>query len=228
MQNVRESYSDFHQAKRQGHVYPTEWVIRAILGKYPHLDLDKTRYEGAKLLDLGFGDCRNMPLLRNCGFDIHGVEISDEIVALARDRLATLDISATLKTGANNAIPFAAGYFDYVLACHSCYYVDQGSSFGDNLAEIARVMKKGGTFIASLPAPGNFILRDCRPLGDGHVVIARDIYQLRNGYVFRAFDDEADVHRTFSPLFDKIAVCRCADDYWGVQVNFFTVVCERA
>src|SRR5882672_7167360 len=200
-ENVRETYSDFHKGKRQGHVYPTEWVVRAILGKYPHLNLNKSKYDGAKLLDLGFGDCRNMPLLRNCGFDLHGVEISDEIIALGRERLAALDISATLKKGTNNAIPFGDGFFDHVLACHSCYYVDEGSSFADNLAEIARVMKKDAVFIASLPAPGNFILRDCKRLDDGHVVIARDIYGLRNGYVFRTFDDEADVERAFSPHF---------------------------
>jgi SAM-dependent methyltransferase len=227
MENVQKTYSDFHRAKQSRHVYPTEWVIRTLLGKYPRLELDKSKYAGARLLDLGFGDCRNMPLLDNCGFDIHGVEISDDILALAREKLQGLNIAAALERGTNTSIPFADKYFDYVLACHSCYYVDQGSSFSDNLAEIARVMKPGATFIASLPAPGNFILEKCKPLDDGHVVIANDLYGLRNGYIFKAFADERDIESSFGPRFQKIAISRWSDDAWGVQVNFFVVVCER-
>jgi SAM-dependent methyltransferase len=228
MENVQKTYSDFHKAKQSGHVYPTEWVVRTLLGRYPRLDLDKGRYPGARLLDLGFGDCRNMPLLRNCGFDIHGVEISDEIIALAQTKLDGLSIAANLRKGTNAHIPFADAFFDYVLACHSCYYVDKGSSFTDNLTEIARVMKPGASLIASLPAPGNFILEGCQEMNGGHVVITNDIYGLRNGYVFRAFKDEADIATTFSPLFEPLAISRWSDDSWGVQVNFFAVVCARS
>src|SRR5690242_11498497 len=110
MENVQESYSAFHKARQSAHLYPTEWVIRTLLGKYPRLDLDKSRYPGARLLDLGFGDGRNMPLLRNCGFDIHGVEISDEIVALGAAKLEALGIAATLRKGTNAAIPFPDGF----------------------------------------------------------------------------------------------------------------------
>lgn len=227
MENVQKTYSDFHRAKQSRHVYPTEWVIRTLLGKYPRLDLDKSNYAGARLLDLGFGDCRNMPLLDNCGFDIHGVEISDDILALARDKLQGLNIAATLKRGTNASIPFSDGYFDYLLACHSCYYVDRGTSFDDNLAEIARVMKPGATFIASLAAPGTFILDNCKPLERGHVVITSDPFGLRNGYVFRVFADESDIEATFGPRFEKVAISYWSDDAWGLQVNFFVVVCKR-
>lgn len=227
MENVQKTYADFHKAKQSGHIYPTEWVIRTILGKYPDLNLDKSNYPGAKFLDLGFGDCRNMPLLRNCNFDIHGLEITDEIIDLAQKKLVNLAISAVLKKGTNTDIPFQDNFFDYVLACHSCYYVDKGSSFNDNLNEIARVMKSGAVFIASLPAPDNFILKDCERIEDGHVIITNDIYELRNGYVFRTFEDEEDIMKTFSPLFKNIKICRCLDNFWGVQINFFIVVGER-
>lgn len=223
MQNVQQTYSDFHRSKQGVHVYPTEWVIRTFLGKYPDLDLDKTRYKDANLLDLGFGDCRNMPLLNNCFFKIHGVEISEEIISLAESKLAALGISAILKKGTNTNIPFGDGFFDYILACHSCYYVDKNTSFRHNLAEIARVLKGGGVFIASLPAPDNFILKDCIRQDDGHVVITNDIYNLRNGYIFRTFENEEEVRRTFEPFFRDISVCRCEDNFWGVQINFFII-----
>jgi ubiquinone/menaquinone biosynthesis C-methylase UbiE len=227
MENVQNTYTNFHKASSNAHIYPTEWVIRTFLGKYPDLNLDKSKYKGSDLLDLGFGDCRNMPLLRNCGFKIHGVEISQEIISLAHAKLETLGIQAILKVGTNVNIPFETQYFDYLLACHSCYYVDKDTSFNQNLQEMARVIKPGGTIIASLPAPDNFILKDSIKQEDGHVIITNDLYNLRNGYVFRSFENEHDVHKTFSPYFKNIKVSKCLDNFWGVQINFFIVAAER-
>src|SRR6185295_11025592 len=63
-----------------GH-YPTEWVVRTLAGgNYPGLKMDKTRYRGARILDMGCGDGRNLPLLLDLGFDVHACEISPEIV----------------------------------------------------------------------------------------------------------------------------------------------------
>ena len=151
MQDVKESYTAFHVSHNPAHVYPSEWVIRTLLGKYPKLNLDKSKYRGAKILDVGFGDGRNWPLLFNAGFDVYGIEITDDIIAMGNERARSLGMNATLKLGTNSAIPFADDYFDYVLASASCYYVDKGTSFGDNVAEYSRVMKPGATLLATLP-----------------------------------------------------------------------------
>lgn len=221
------TYTDFHKSKSSKHIYPTEWVIRTFLGKYPNLHLSKVPYSGLKILDLGFGDCRNMPLLKNCDFDIYGVEISDEIIALAKEKLRHLRISAMLSKGSNSNIPFNEGFFDYLLACHSCYYIDDKTTFEDNIKEMAKVLKKDGVLVASLPAPDNFILQNCDQLEDGHVIIRNDIYGLRNGYVFKTFADEDDVKKNFDKHFKNITVCHCLDNFWGVQINYFLVKGEK-
>ena len=227
MDTVKNTYSDFHRRNKSKHIYPTEWVIRTILGKYPKLNLDKSKYEGSKILDLGFGDARNMTLLDNCKFDIYGLEITNEIIASTYSLLAEMQIQATLREGTNANIPFEKSYFDYVLACHSCYYVDKGTSFDDNLSEVSRVLKSGGIFIASLPAPDNFILKDCQKLSGGHVVITNDLFNLRNGYIFRTFESESEVVDCFSPFFKDILVTKCVDNFWGLQINFFIIVGTR-
>src|SRR5579863_10133244 len=227
MENVQKTYTAFHKERIKMPIYPTEWVIRTFLGKYQNLNLDKSKYKDANLLDLGFGDCRNMPLLNDCGFKIHGVEIHEEIIASAELRLQDLGITADLRRGTNANIPYKDGFFDFVLACHSCYYVDKETSFNDNLIEITRVLKKDGVFIASLPAPDNYILKNCIPLENGHVKITNDIFNLRNGYVFRIFENQEEVINIFSSLFKNISVCKCMDNFWGLQINFFIVSCEK-
>lgn len=85
-----------------------------------------------------------------------------------------LGIDVALKVGRNNALPYGDGVFDIVLACHACYYVDPGTSFADNIREIARVMRGGGSFIFSAPMGNSYIMRGAHDFGDGHMRIAND------------------------------------------------------
>jgi SAM-dependent methyltransferase len=227
MQNVKQTFTAFHEKQNPLHVYPTEWVIRTLLGNYPRLSLDKSKYPGAKILDLGFGDGRNWPLLSNEGFDIYGVEITEKIVSLGQERARRLGIPATLKVGRNSAIPFEDGFFDYLLACHSCYYVDGGTSFENNLREFHRVLKPNGIFVASLPEPRHDTFQGCIERGDGHVEIRNDPWGLRNGYILKWFRSEADIQATFSPFFDAFSFGLCCENYYGVQINYWLIVCQK-
>ena len=227
MDNVRDSYSAFHEGRNAPNVYPTEWVIRTFLGNYPNLSLDKSKYVGTKILDLGFGDGRNWPLLRDQGFNIHGIEITDKIISLGYQRAQDLGVSVTLQVGKNSAIPFKDDFFDYLLACHSCYYVDKGTTFQDNLSEFVRVLKPGARFLASLPEPNSYIFTDCVEKNDELVEIRNDPWGLRNGYLFRWFRSEQDIHNTFSPFFDNLSIGLCCDNYYGIQNNVWLLVCQK-
>ncbi|MBU2623846.1 MAG: class I SAM-dependent methyltransferase [Proteobacteria bacterium] len=189
--------------------------------------MPKDEYNGKRILDLGYGDGRNMPLLSNLGMKIHGVEISKDINWHVQERLAILGIQAELKTGTNAHIPYNESFFQYVLACHSCYYVEPGSTFSDNLAEIARVLETSGFFIASLPMSDTYILNGARPLPDGHYEITNDPYGLRNGTVFRVFDSEEEIQETLAPFFNDFCIGYCDDMFWGIHQKVWTVVCRR-
>ena len=76
--SIQARYDAFYRARDPSHVYPVEFVVRAFLGNYPRLQNDPGGYVGQRVLDLGFGDGRNMPLLVNLGMEVHGVEISTD------------------------------------------------------------------------------------------------------------------------------------------------------
>lgn len=225
---ITEHYDEFYRKRDPIHVYPVEFVVRAFLGNYPRHKTNPASYVGKRVLDLGFGDGRNMPLLHNLGMDVFGVEITQEICDLAQKRIARLGVDVTLSVGRNHSIPYGDGFFDTVLACHACYYIDPGTHFSDNLREISRVMKPGGFFVFSVPIGTSYIMRDAKDLGDGHMEIARDPYGVRNGYVLKKFDSPEEIETTLSPLFRDFEIGSCRNDFWGIDEHVWTVVCRKA
>lgn len=233
IENVKKSYTDFHLKKKSSHLYPTEWVIRTMLGNYPGLTMDRSKYQGGNGLDLGFGDGRNMTLLHNCGMKVHGVETTQETVDMVQKSLEPYGIDPVLKVGSNSNIPFEDNYFDYILASASCYYIDNNGTFADNLKEIARVLKPGGFFIANFPAftdinvPVNFILENAEPTEDGHVIIRNDVFGIRNGYKFKAFYSQDELRNTLSEYFGPISIGYCFDDFYGLQHNLYISASQK-
>ena len=227
MTNIKTRYSERYSAQDAQHIYPVEFVVRAFLGTYPELKMDRRRYAASNVLDLGFGDGRNMPLLKNLGFVIYGVEIDENITRAADDRLSRIGIDADLRVGANSRIPFENHFFEHVLACHSCYYVEDGTTFRDNLQEIHRVLKDKGVFICSLPMRDTYILNGAEPVGGGHWRIKNDPYGLRAGTVFRAFENESEIRHEFGPFFSDSKIGFCDDFYWGIRQKVWIVVCEK-
>ena len=225
--DIATLYSERYERQSITHLYPVEFVVRAFLGTYPGLKMDRAGYSSSRILDLGYGDGRNMPLLHNLGFEIFGVEIHEDIGRSARARLRTIGVEAILSVGTNSSIPFPNDFFDYALACHAFYYVQEGGHFSDNLREIHRTIATGGIFVLSLPMTDGYLLRDAESLGDGHVRIAHDPYGVRAGTIFRVFANPDEIEQTFTPWFENFQIGFTDDDYWGLRQRMWIVVCTK-
>jgi SAM-dependent methyltransferase len=221
-----DNYSDYYR-KQDIKVYPSEFVIRAFLGNYPGHHFDRSTFTGKRVLDLGFGDGRNLPLLADLGMEVHGVEVTEAICNLITQRMAQAGVRVDARVGRNCELPYADAYFDYMLASSACYYMDPGRTYADNLREIARVIKPGGWFVHSLPMPTTFIMDGAKDLGDGHMEITRDPYGVRVGAILKKFDSETEIERYLAPHFTDIRIGSCRDEYWGSKVHLWLVACQR-
>jgi SAM-dependent methyltransferase len=225
--SIEKHYADYYSDRNPETVYPVEFVVRTLLGTYPNLKLDRLQYRGAKILDLGFGDGRNMPLLSDLGFKVYGVEISEEICRLTQSRMERIGVPVELKTGSNSDIPFGDETFDFILACHACYYVSLGQIFADNLREIARVLRARGRFIFSLAKTDTYVLQDAVDLGDGHYRITHDPRGLRNGTVFRAFASKQEIVDELGVSFSDFSLGLCENDFYGTYEKVWIGTCLK-
>ncbi len=209
-------------------LYPTEWVVRTLAGgNYPYLKLDRHRYPGSNILDMSCGDGRNLGLLKDLGFKVHATEISPEIMDLLIGKSGRMGWNAEFNCGKNGSLPYTNEYFDYVLACGSCYYLDEDMSFDAVLAEFARTLKPGGYFIASIPDQMSFALQGCVELDDGSVVVSNDPFGLRNGQRWMIARNENQLQEMLSPYFDKVRIGHLTEDYFGLLVSAYIFVCQK-
>lgn len=224
--NIDASYERFYAQRSAAKVYPTEFVVRTFLASYPGLKFSKPR-PGDRILDVGFGDGRNTGLLCDLGLSVSGIEITQGIVDQTRARLLTQGHVADLRVGRNSSIPFADSLFDYILACHCCYYCDEGEKFSDNLAEYARVLKPRGYLVASVADRSSYIFENADELPDGSLVIHSDPYGNRDGYRLHAFSDRTRLEEYFSRHFENFSVGTADNNYYGISERVFWVVCQK-
>ena len=223
---INHSYEKFYAQRAAIRVYPTEFVVRTFLASYPRLNFRKP-IVGERVLDIAFGDGRNTVFLCDQGYEVSGIEITEGIVRQTNERLAKLGCRADLRVGRNSEIPFDDDYFDYVLACHCCYYCDEGETFTDNMKEYARVMKPGAWLVASVADRNSYIFKGAIGLEDGSMRIQSDPYDNRNGYRLHAFSSQNQIETYLSPWFENFSFGFANNDYYGVSERLFWVVCQK-
>ena len=223
---IDNRYERFYAGRAAAKVYPTEFVVRTFLANYPGLVFPKPQ-PGSRILDVGFGDGRNTVFLCDQGYDVAGIEIAQGIVDQTAERLDRLGYAADLRVGRNSDIPFGNGSFDYILACHCCYYCDDGETLADNLTEYARVLKPGGWLVASVACSASYIFNSAVALEDGSYRIHADPYGNRDGYRLHAFSDREAVRRYLSAWFGSFSFGFADNDYFGISERVFWVVCQK-
>jgi len=170
-------WATYYERKTQPALYPEGFVVRAFVSAFPQPLVDERNYAGKSILDLSCGYGRNLGLLLDLGFEVHATEVSPEVV----ENTARHFPDVQFRVARNSGLPYEDGAFDYLLACNSCYYLEPRVTFADNLAEIARVLRPGGTFVGSIPGADHFIFAGGEQLPDGSVIVRGDRDGLRNG-----------------------------------------------
>lgn len=114
----------------------------------------KGRFDSARaVLDAGCGEGRNLHYLLTRGLDCYGIDRSAEAIADIRARAARLAPSLpqdNFITGEIDALPWPDRKFDAVICSAVLHFARDEAHFDRMVAEIWRVLARGGVFVARL------------------------------------------------------------------------------
>lgn len=109
-----------------------EWIHLPL----PHLG-------NGPILELGSGPGHLLLAGIQEGRRIHGLDLSSQMLNIARKRLTKADVSPSLTRGEGRSLPFVAGKFSQVVATFPTEYIFTL----ETLIEIHRVLENGGEFL---------------------------------------------------------------------------------
>lgn len=103
-----------------------------------------------RLLEVGCGPAVMLPDLLAMGFEVHGIDVSQEMIRRGRQRMAghPLEKRCHLAIGDVEQLQFSDACFEAVLCMGVLEYLPRHATA---LAEIARVLKPGGTAVLTVP-----------------------------------------------------------------------------
>jgi len=102
-----------------------------------------------RLLDVGCGTGRHLVHFARRGFEVTGVDLSEHMIAVARDKLADEGLTGRIvRTNFCDLRELSDESFDYAICMFSTLGMVSGrKNRADALAEVHRVLVPGGTFV---------------------------------------------------------------------------------
>jgi SAM-dependent methyltransferase len=120
-------------------------VLRSIEGQLKRLPAKANR-RARRALEIGCGPGRLVrPLSRHFG-EIHGVDVSDEMIGLARERLGDIPHAHFHTTDGASLPQFADESFDFIYSYAVFQHIPSRDVVLEYMREIRRLLKPGGVF----------------------------------------------------------------------------------
>jgi len=226
--NAKDEWTRLYQASEEI-AYPAEGVIRLLKGTFPGLKMP--RPTSGNILDLGCGDGRHFPLFEQVGLTGYGTEISEEICSAITKRLNERGIKfGEILNGTTDNLSYPDRFFDYLLTWNSCYYMTsgQGLDFGIHIREMARVLKKDGWIICSIPKKTSFVYENSRAAEiPGFRVLAKDPWGTREGEIMKCFESRDEIEQEFGECFHDFCHADIDMDWFGLAYHWHVFVARR-
>jgi SAM-dependent methyltransferase len=120
-------------------------VLRFLEGELKRFPAE-ARQPGLSALEIGCGPGRLMKPLSRHFREIHGVDVSDEMIRLARQRLRDIPHAHAHVTNGASLVQFDAESFDFVYSYAVFQHIPSRDVVLEYMREIRRVLKPGGIF----------------------------------------------------------------------------------
>ncbi|MGB8811969.1 MAG: class I SAM-dependent methyltransferase [Paracoccaceae bacterium] len=171
------------------HYWNDQWAAADTGSKWAHPEAEVLAHavslaKGARVLDLGAGIGRHALALAQLGFDVSALDAAPESLAAIAAAAKSLALHISLDQGRMTHLPYADASFDHVLSWNVIYHGDE-TIVARTVAEIARVLKPGGSFMGTMLSARRLPVEQAKSPG-------RELS--RNTWVFEGPGDKVHPH----------------------------------
>ncbi|MHA2473484.1 MAG: class I SAM-dependent methyltransferase [Promethearchaeota archaeon] len=148
-----------------------------------------------QILDCGSGGPNpKQALFALIGFDIIGIEVSEEMFDMAQEYAKTNKIDLNMQMGDMRAIPFETNYFSHVYSWNTIFHMNK-KDIKQGVDEMIRVLKPGGLCFV------NFLSTDSEHYGKGEEPNPGEYVEIIDGRkVMHTYFDDEEPDRYFENL----------------------------
>jgi len=205
--------------------FPTEYLLRSLCSR-SYFQLSKPIAAGDKVLDLGCLYMNNLMPFADRGAQLFGVEINDEMVAVATERAKELRMAVEIAAGHNRALPFPDESFDFLLSINTIHYEDGPENVMAGLREVARVGKPDCHFLISTAGPNHHFHAKAERLGPSRYRLHTG--EFRDGQVMSYFDDADHFRACLEEVFGRVEIAEINETYPCLNLGFYVAKCCKA
>jgi len=205
--------------------FPTEYLLRSLCSK-SYFNLTKEIITGCKVLDLGCLYMNNLMPFADRGAQLYGVEINDEMVAVASERAKELGMAVEIAAGHNRALPFPDGSFDFLLSINTIHYEDGTDNVMAGLREFARVGKPDCHYLISTAGTNHHFHANAERLGQNRYRLKTG--EFRDGQVMSYFDGADHFRSCLEEVFGTVEIAEISENYPRLSLGFYVAKCCKA
>lgn len=168
-----------------------------------------------KVLDVAMGAGRHTIFLAERGFDVYGFDISENGIELTKIELQRKKVNATLSIqDMFKPFSYSSGFFDAVIATQAIYH-GYRKQMESSIAEIHRVLKKGGLFFFTTSLNPNRSMRGSNEKGMKYMkkIDEKTLIPLvgREKGLVHFYPTENDILEMLSNLYTDVTIRRNED-----------------
>jgi Methylase involved in ubiquinone/menaquinone biosynthesis len=163
IQEVRKYYENTYRniginAQRK---WPNEEFCRFMGRNF--FNKKESERKNIKILEAGCGTGSNLRLLASEGFDVYGIELSQEAINMVPFLLNKQEIKqCEIVCGNMMDLPWDDGYFDAIVDIFSSYCLDE-KDFGVFVDEVYNKLLKGGKYFSYTPSKDSDAFLNYKP-----------------------------------------------------------------
>lgn len=198
-------YKGFRREQNQGRIAAPGMQQLVHLFRGGYLGEDYRDGRGRKLLDVGCGSGFNAVTMAMLGWDVCGCEISQEIVAHARESMAGYGFDIPVEVGDNEHLPYPDASFDFLLSMNVLHYARSPEAMRASVREYGRVLKPGGRILLFTITPESWLLDRAEAISENLMRIRRED-DYRTDELLFIFRDKDELENAFTDVFEDVRI----------------------